>query len=110
MKAHETYSLTVLETIGYRIRGLTRKIAIRHIEAGDDAEEGTRLTESSLEDADIISEDVREKLVEAVGFRNVLAHRYGDVNHDIVYEVLHEDLQWFDQFQQQVARWLRERD
>jgi len=34
----------------------------------------------------------------------VLAHCYGDVNHDIVYEVLHEVLQWFDRLQQQVAR------
>jgi uncharacterized protein YutE (UPF0331/DUF86 family) len=39
----------------------------------------------------------------------VLAHRYGDVNHDIVYDVLHDDLRWFDQFQQDIARWLRKR-
>jgi len=49
-------------------------------------------------------------LEEAVGFRNVLAHRYGDVDHEVVYEVLHEDLHWFERFQQEVAQWLRDRN
>ncbi|WP_277813230.1 HepT-like ribonuclease domain-containing protein [Haloferax sp. ATB1] len=44
---------------------------------------------------------------EAVGFRNVLAHGYGDVNHDVVYDVLHDDLHWFDQFQQETAQWFQ---
>lgn len=45
---------------------------------------------------------------EAVGFRNILAHRYGDVNHDAVYDVLHNDLDWFDRFQQEVAQWFQQ--
>lgn len=62
----------------------------------------------SLATAGIISTETREKLEEAVGFRNVLAHRYGDVNHDIVYDVLHEDLHWFEQFQREVAQWYQQ--
>lgn len=46
---------------------------------------------------------------EAVGFRNILAHRYGDVNHDLVKTVLHEDLHWFENFQQEIAQWLQHR-
>jgi Uncharacterized conserved protein len=58
---------------------------------------------------EIISRDTQQKIEEAVGFRNVLAHRYGEIDHDVVYEVLHEDLHWFKRFQQEVAQWLRDR-
>ena len=58
----------------------------------------------------IISQDTRERIEEAVGFRNVLARRYGEVDHEVVYEVLHEDLYWFERFQRDVAGWLRDRD
>ncbi|MFC7041587.1 type VII toxin-antitoxin system HepT family RNase toxin [Halonotius sp. GCM10025705] len=61
----------------------------------------------ALEIAEIISSETADRLTEAVGFRNVLAHRYGDVNHDVVYEALHNDLRWFEQFQTEVAQWLQ---
>lgn len=64
----------------------------------------------ALGNVGIISSETQRKIEEAVGFRNVLAHRYGDVNHDIVYEVLHDDLHWFETFQQEVATWFRELD
>lgn len=63
----------------------------------------------ALGNADILSRDTQEGLEEAVGFRNILAHRYGDVNHDVVYDVLHDDLHYFEQFQQEVAQWFQER-
>lgn len=62
----------------------------------------------ALGDAGVISVQTQERMEEAVGFRNVLAHRYGDVDHEVVYEVLHDDLHWFDQFQREVAQWLQE--
>lgn len=55
----------------------------------------------------IISTETEAKLTEAVGFRNVLAHRYGEIDHDIVYDVLHAELHWFEEFQQEVAQWLK---
>jgi len=61
----------------------------------------------ALGNADILSRDTQEKMEEAVGFRNILAHRYGDVDHDIVYDVLHEDLRWFEKFQQELAQWFQ---
>ena len=64
----------------------------------------------ALGELGIISQDTRERIEEAVGFRNVLAHRYGEVDHEVVYEVLHEDLHWFERFQRDVAGWLRDRD
>lgn len=62
----------------------------------------------ALGNADVLSKDTQEKMEEAVGFRNILAHRYGDVDHDIVYDVLHEDLCWFESFQQEVAQWFQQ--
>ena len=64
----------------------------------------------ALGEADIISNETQAKLEEAVGFRNILAHRYGDVDHDVVYDVLHDDLQWFNRFQQELAQWFQQLD
>jgi uncharacterized protein YutE (UPF0331/DUF86 family) len=62
----------------------------------------------ALGEADIISNETQTKLEEAVGFRNILAHRYGDVDHDVVYDVLHDDLKWFTRFQQELAQWFQQ--
>ena len=62
----------------------------------------------ALGNSDIISGEIQTHLEEAVGFRNVLAHRYGAVDHDTVYETLHTGLHWFDQFQQETAQWLQQ--
>lgn len=81
-----------------------------HIRAAEDlSPSGTSKREmEALDDAGVISSETQAKMEEAVGFRNVLAHRYGEVDHDIVYDVLHEDLQWFDRYQREVATWVRE--
>jgi uncharacterized protein YutE (UPF0331/DUF86 family) len=61
--------------------------------------------------AGILSDATATKLKEAIGFRNVLAHRYGEVDHDLVYDVLHDDLHWFERFERELATWYRdERD
>lgn len=62
----------------------------------------------ALGEANIVSRETQEKMGEAVGFRNVLAHRYGDIDHGIVYDVLHDDLHWFKTFQQEVAQWFQQ--
>lgn len=78
------------------------------------AAEGSKTPQTSKEEIealgekDVISSETQDRLEEAVGFRNVLAHRYGDIDHDTVYEVLHEDLHWFERFQQEVAQWLQD--
>ncbi|WP_256546833.1 type VII toxin-antitoxin system HepT family RNase toxin [Halobellus inordinatus] len=84
----------------------------QHIRASEGlSPSGTAKNEiETLGNAGILSSDVQEQMEEAVGFRNILAHRYGDVNHDVVYTVLHNDLHWFDQFQQEIAQWFQQRD
>ena len=63
----------------------------------------------ALANAGIIADETRAKLEEAVGFRNILAHRYGDIDHGVVYHVLHNDLRWFETFQREVAQWYQQR-
>lgn len=84
----------------------------QHIRSAEDlAPSGTSKREmEALGTADIVSSDTQEKMKEAVGFRNILAHRYGDVNHDVVYDVLHTDLHWFERFQQEVAQWFQQHE
>ncbi|ADD03725.1 DUF86 family protein [Natrialba magadii ATCC 43099] len=82
-----------------------------HIRASENlgTAETSREEIEALVEADIIAAETGSKLAEAVGFRNHLAHRYGDIDHDLVYDVLQEDLEWFDRFQQEVATWFQTR-
>jgi len=47
---------------------------------------------SILNEEKIIPGKLTEKLIRMVGFRNVLAHDYEDIDYDIVYNVLHRGL------------------
>lgn len=84
----------------------------QHVRSAEDlAPGGTSKKEiEALGNADVISNETREKMEESVGFRNILAHRYGDVDHGVVYDVLHNDLCWFERFQTEVARWFKQHD
>ena len=62
----------------------------------------------ALEGAENISSETREHIEEAVGFRNLLTHRYGEIDHEVVYETLQNDLRWFERFQQEIARWYQQ--
>jgi uncharacterized protein YutE (UPF0331/DUF86 family) len=45
-----------------------------------------------LAEHDVITEETAATLADAVGFRNILAHEYGSVDPDRVYEYLQEEL------------------
>lgn len=81
-----------------------------HVRASEDLgpADASREEFEALGEAGIVAEETASKLAEAAGLRNFLAHRYGEVDHDIVYDVLHEELEWFERFQREVATWLRE--
>lgn len=56
-----------------------------------------------LGDEDVLGDDVSERMAQAAGFRNVLAHQYGnDVDDQDVYNVLQHDLPVFREFLIQV--------
>lgn len=51
-----------------------------------------------LKEQRIISKDLTQNLSQMVGFRNVIAHDYEDVDYDIVYDVLHNRLVDIEEF------------
>ena len=51
-----------------------------------------------------------ETLIAVIGFRNVLAHEYGHVNDEEVYETLQTGLSVYDTYSQHVARWMQTTD
>lgn len=47
----------------------------------------------------VVSSRTAEKMAEAAGFRNVIAHQYGhEIDDDLVYRHLQNDLEWFPTF------------
>ena len=84
----------------------------QHVRSAEDlSPSGTSKRElEALENAGVVTDAPRERMAEAVGFRNVLAHRYGDVDHHVVYDVLHDDLARFERFQTEVAKWFQQYD
>lgn len=45
-----------------------------------------------LNEENIISVDLMEKMIKMTGFRNTIAHDYARLNYDIVYNTLHNNL------------------
>lgn len=62
----------------------------------------------ALGEAGIITSKTQTFMEKAVGFRNILAHRYGNVDHEIVYTIHHDDLHYFERFQQELAQWFQQ--
>lgn len=56
---------------------------------------------------DVISQETAERMKQAAGFRNVLAHTYGDdIDDELVYRSLQTDLDWFPTFLRDVRTFL----
>jgi len=51
-----------------------------------------------LSEAEIISSELATKLMNMVGFRNVIAHDYTKLDYGVVHDVLHERLGDIDEF------------
>jgi len=51
-----------------------------------------------LEEEKIITPELTEKLVKMVGFRNIIAHDYEEINYEIVYDVLQNRLKDIEEF------------
>jgi uncharacterized protein YutE (UPF0331/DUF86 family) len=51
-----------------------------------------------LSEEGIIDREFAEKLIKMVGFRNIIAHDYEELNYDIVYDVLHQRLKNIEKF------------
>jgi len=58
----------------------------------------------------ILQKGFAKKLAPAAGFRNILIHRYGEVDFDDVYKHLQEDVKDFDVFARQVSKYLKNKN
>lgn len=66
----------------------------------------TTLSESFfiLNEEKVISKELTEKMVKMTGFRNTIAHDYGKLNYDIVYNTLHNNLKDIEEFLETASR------
>jgi uncharacterized protein YutE (UPF0331/DUF86 family) len=55
----------------------------------------------------IISKSLKKILTEMKGFRNILVHKYGEVEDEIVYEILSEKLSDFEKFREEILKFLK---
>ena len=58
----------------------------------------------------IISQDLFSRLEGVGGFRNILVHEYGRINHKKVYQYLMEKLEDFEVFKKEILRLIRNLD
>lgn len=84
----------------------------KHVATEDFDYEGNKSKEAViiLENNDVIDSETAATLTDAVGFRNILAHEYGEVRQVQVYNYLQNELDVYEAFSQQVATWFRERE
>ena len=85
---------------------LARHVASRAFEYEDNSAKGAVRV---LGRANVLDEETTETLVTAIVFRNVLAHEYGHVDEEAVFETLQNGLDVYDAFSRQIASWYRDR-
>ena len=51
-----------------------------------------------LEEEKIIDKKLSQQMVRMVGFRNIISHDYGEIDYDIVYDILHQRLKDIEEF------------
>ena len=56
----------------------------------------------------VIPRDFAERFAEAAKFRNILVHMYAEVDVEMVYEILQNNLGDFDEFAKYIARYFHE--
>ena len=54
----------------------------------------------------IISKKLNEKIKEMKGFRNILVHRYGEINDEEAFENIKNNLEDFENFKKEILRFL----
>jgi uncharacterized protein YutE (UPF0331/DUF86 family) len=57
----------------------------------------------------VLSEEFVKRFAPAAGFRNILVHMYAEVNVEKVHKFLQENLEDFNDFVKQIAKYLMER-
>ena len=84
----------------------------KHIATEDFGHQGDAAREAVdvLGEHGVIDDETHSTLTDAVGFRNVLAHQYGEVDPEQVYDYLQNDIELYEEFSTQVATWFAHRE
>jgi uncharacterized protein YutE (UPF0331/DUF86 family) len=81
-------------------------ISMRELEKPEDYKEIIEI----LGKHDVLPRDFAKKFAPAAGFRNILVHKYTDVDTDELYEHLRQDLKDFDFFAESIAKFIKKQD
>ena len=68
--------------------------------------EGYRDTMRVLAEAEVLQPELAQRLEGWMGFRNVLAHLYLEIDHGIAYSVIENDLEDLEHFAAGISAWL----
>jgi len=58
---------------------------------------------------EIISKEMGEKIKEMKSFRNILVHRYGEIEDEIAYDEIKNGLKDFEEFEKEIENFLEKR-
>jgi uncharacterized protein YutE (UPF0331/DUF86 family) len=59
-----------------------------------------------LQENGVISQEMKEKWIRMIGFRNTLVHEYIEIDRKIVYEILQNNLADLEEFKRTFAQFL----
>lgn len=62
-----------------------------------------------LRERKIITKELEKSLIGMKGLRNILVHKYGEVDDEIVYEILKEKLNDFEKFKEEILKFLEKK-
>ena len=57
-----------------------------------------------LEENGYLSQGLTEKMVKAVGFRNLIVHEYAKLDIDLVYRIIHKDIQDLNLYTKEILK------
>jgi uncharacterized protein YutE (UPF0331/DUF86 family) len=55
----------------------------------------------------IISRELKKILLEMKGFRNIIVHKYGEVDDELVFEILSKKISDFEKFRKEIIKYLK---
>ncbi len=77
------------------------------VEEGFNRPEDNQEAISLLYNKGIMSEKLASSLDGIVGFRNILVHEYGKIDHRKIYDYLRNEMDALDEFKKEVVRYLK---
>ncbi|MFP4656586.1 MAG: type VII toxin-antitoxin system HepT family RNase toxin [Candidatus Woesearchaeota archaeon] len=62
-----------------------------------------------LDKKKVITKNLKKRLTTMKGFRNIIVHRYGEIDDDLVYDFLENELKDFEDFVSQITKFIRDK-